>query len=193
MHTETKKNLMVIGALLLPVLLIVGVFTASKLKASLVNTEYDFLYSICDRDGSWYGDCAEYLRQRYTVVNQRIIINEAPIYTDRNYDGIQELDTNPPTIRIFRYDVKEGISREMLKDEVLTFSVDPRLTSPDGVVVEGGSSSGGMELLFFDLGSSYSYDYYLVKGSKRKPLNLATGRDNYYYSDNFKFVGWVTK
>ncbi len=186
-----KKNIMIVVALALPLALIGGVILFSKLGSSFVKTEYDFVYATCDSE--WYGDCREYLDLTYTVANQVVAVNEnVVLYVDNNYDGIRETSRPRPTMRLFQYDPETDISKELSNQEIKNLLVDTRITSPDGVVVEGGSSGGGMDILFVDIGSSYSYEYFLRKGSHKKLINLTTGNKRYYYyGDNFKFVGWV--
>jgi hypothetical protein len=195
MQIQTKKNLLVVGALILPILLIIGVLIGSKIQSSLVSTEYDFVYAVCDPTSSgWYEDCRVYLDKTYTVQNQKIRIDESTVLVDRNRDGVPEHAAERPMIRVFQHDTKDNLSRELLRDEILALTIDPRLTSPDGVLVEGSSSGSSMNVLFFDVGSSYSYGYYLKKGSRKSPLNVTMGNSDYYYSSqNLKFIGWITK
>ncbi|MCA9361723.1 hypothetical protein KC845_04185, partial [Candidatus Kaiserbacteria bacterium] len=83
-------------------------------------------------------------------------------------------------------DTEKNVSREITLAEAEGLTLDPLITSPDGVSVSSDYSYSG-DFIFFGGGSSYGY--YLTKGSSKTKVNLIeNGR---YYRDDVEFIGWV--
>jgi len=181
-----RHHFAVVLAFALPLALIVIIAISVYIPPLFISTDYNFVYASCG--GVRYYDCDAYLQGRYTIVNNRLVLNEFNPLQDANRDGVP--DAKDYSMRLFLHDTKKNESREIALAEVQTLSLSDLLTSPDGVTVAGKYSGRSRSFfLFFD--SSDSYGYYLTKGKVWSKLNLITDGD-YYYQRNFKFVGWVS-
>lgn len=195
-----KNNITVILAFALPILLVIGIALSTYLPGLFLSTKYNFIYATCDREvDSYYFsyDCANYLNGRYKVENGRLTTIEIPPLSPPKsgrptLDDYNEHISMTPVARLFLHNSKNNEGREITLAEVQKFSLNGLITSPDGVSVENSYDRGAGFFPFFD--DSSQYGYYLTKGSRRQKLNLV-GEDerNYYYRDNFKFIGWVIK
>ena len=165
---EKKKNIPLIVALSIPVLMIVLIATSIYLPAMFIKPKTNLIYSI----GGDY--CYQ---NKYSVKNGKIIENEIKKPEDNN------ACRNYREARLFYYDVERNISREITFDEAARLVIDDSLKSPDGFEIVSGSY--GSDIFFFS-GSSY-YDKYLKKGAYSRRLNMI-GPTSYY---DFKFIGWV--
>src|SRR3989344_1030921 len=173
-----KNNITVILAFILPILLVIGI-ALSAYWPSFLSTDYDFVYATCDDGPRTYPDnCDTYLDSLYRVENGKLIA------------GIINPTDKHPIPHLFLHDTKNNESREVYLAEATGFHLSELLTSPDGVSVENAYDRSADFFPFF--GGSSQYGYYLTKGSKRQKLNLVGENErNYYYRDNFKFIGWV--
>ncbi|MDP1688718.1 MAG: hypothetical protein Q8L47_01130 [bacterium] len=187
-----KKNFAIILAFLLPVGLIATVALSIYLPSFYLSTNYNFVYTSCG-DNTYrynYYNCDNYLQKRYSVVDGRLVINVVDPTLDSNYNKIPDINENY-TARIFLHDTVKNESREITLDEAQALSLSGLLTSPDGVTVSGNYSyNGGGDFFLFGGGHS-SYGYYLTKGKSKNKINLINNTDQYYYQNNFEFVGWV--
>jgi len=162
---DKKKNVPMIVALSIPVLMIVFITVSIYVPALFIKPNYDFIYSV----GRGY--CHGY---RYTVEYEKVIRKEHEIPAT----GCHATDI----LVLYYYDVSLNTSNEISFQEAQNFNVNNRRMSPDGFEIVGGGYGGDW---FFFGGSSY-YDRYLKKGSfSRKILSDRS----YYY--NFKLVGWI--
>lgn len=177
-----KKNFAVVLAFVLPVALIVIVALSTYLPSLFLSTDYNFVYSSCTDP-----QCHNYLQKRYSVVNNKLVVNNIDPAQDSDKDGIPDINENY-TARIFLHDTKKNESREITLEEAQTLSLSGLLTSPDGVTISSGYDRGA-EFFFFYGGPSYGY--YLTKGKRRSKLNLINRDNRYYYRYNFQFIGWV--
>ena len=186
-----KKNFAILLAFILPIALIAIVALSTYLPSLFLSTDYNFVYSSCTDGTSYYSyRCDNYLQKRYSVVNNKLVVNAVDPTQDSDKDGIPDINENY-TARIFLHDTKKNESREITLEEAQTLPLSDLLTSPDGVTVSSYyNRSGGGFFFIFDGGSS-SYGYYLTKGKSRSKLNLINRDDRYYYRDNFQFIGWV--
>ncbi len=192
-----KKNFAVLLAFVLPIVLIVVVALSAYLPSLFLSTHYNFLYTIC-ADGSSYNSypyyCENYLQKKYSVFNNKLIELPVDMTVDTNRDGIPDFnDFNGKYVaRIFLHDTKKNESREITFAEAKLLTLNNLLTSPDGVTVSSNSSySGGGDFFFLFGGGRSSYGYYLTKGKSKSKLNLVNSSDQYYYQNNFQFLGWV--
>ncbi len=184
MREFLKKNFALVLAFALPVVLIVSIALSTHLPALFLSTKYDFVYTSCtDSTGRYSYRCYDYLQERYSVVNGRIVVtpNSLVENSDKNYKNKGYI------VRIFLHDTKKNESQEITLEKAQTFLLNKLLTSPDGVTI---SSDYNRETTFsFLFGSSISYDgYYLTKGKRKKKLNLINS-DTLYQS--FQLLGWV--
>jgi len=187
MEAFIKQNLTLVLAFLLPVILIVFVALSTYLPSLFLSTNYNFVYATCANDD--YYNCGNYLQKRYEVAGGKLIVKEVDLTTDSDGDTIPDIKENYVT-RLFLHDTKSNESREISLDEATGLSLSNLLTSPDGVSISSDYNHGPEFLFVFDGGSSYGY--YLMKGGSKVKLNLINGDKNYYYRDNFHFIGWVT-
>ena len=177
-----KKHFVIVLAFVLPVALIIIVALSTYLPSLFLSTDYNFVYSSCtDRQ------CYNYLQKRYSVVNNKLVVNDIDPAQDSDNDGIPDINENY-TARIFYHDTRKNESREITLEKAQILSLNGLLTSPDGVTISSGYDRGA-DFFFFYGGSSYGY--YLTKGKSRSKLNLINRDSRYYYRDNFQFIGWV--
>lgn len=185
-----KKNFAILLAFMLPIILIVGVALSTYLPSLFLSTDYNFVYTACVDGGvNYVYNCDNYLQKRYSVINNKLVVNSIDFRQDSNHDGVLDFDERT-TGRIFLYDTKKNESREITLEEAQTMTLNNLMTSPDGVAVSGRYDGGGGEFFIFGGGSS-SYGYYLTKGKSRSKINLINDIGRYYNSDGFQFIGWV--
>jgi hypothetical protein len=183
-----KQNIVILIAFSLPILLIIGVALSVYIPSLFLSTKYNFVYIICTESNYRYITCNNYIQKRYSVVNNRIVINNIDPTLDSDNDKIPDINENYTT-RIILHDTEKNESREITFEEAQTLTLDDFEISPDGVTVEDEYSSG-TDLFIFG-GSSSTYGYYLTKGKTKKKLNLIYDYDQYYYRYHFQFIGWV--
>lgn len=184
-----KKNFAIVLAFMLPVVLIAIVALSTYLPSLFLSTNYNFVYSSCTDDRNYYR-CNNYLQKRYSVANNKLVVNDIDPAQDSDNNGIPDINENY-TARIFLHETKKNESREITLEEAQTLSLNGLLTSPDGVTVSSHYDRGVGDFFFIFDGGSSSYDYYLTKGKSKDKLNLINRDDRYYYGDNFQFIGWV--
>jgi len=183
-----KQNIVILIAFSLPILLIIGVALSVYIPSLFLSTKYNFVYIICTESNYRYITCNNYIQKRYSVVNNRIVINNIDPTLDSDNDKIPDINENYTT-RIILHDTEKNESREITFEEAQTLTLDDFEISPDGVTVED-EYSRGTDLFIFG-GSSSTYGYYLTKGKIKKKLNLIYDYDQYYYRYHFQFIGWV--
>ncbi|MFH1170644.1 MAG: hypothetical protein V1704_03750 [Candidatus Vogelbacteria bacterium] len=175
-----KKNIVVILAFMLPILLIIGLAVSVYLPGAFLSTQYDFVYATCGDGDGRYSDsynCEKYLNQLYKVEKGKLVV--------------QKVLEDGRTSRLFLHETESNVSREITLDQAKSLELRSLLTSPDGVTVDSGYNYNDVEFFPF-FGRSSRYGYYLSKGDKHRQLNLIFG-DDYYGSNNFKFIGWKEK
>jgi len=188
MNDFIKKNFAILIAFLLPITIIVIVALSTYVPSLFLSTDYNFIYTSCTDGSNYYSyNCGNYLKNRYSVVNNKLVVNSVGPTQDSDKNGIPDIKENY-TARIFLHDTKKNESREITIEEAQTLTLNSLLTSPDGVTVSSNYDRGSDFFLVFDGRSSYGY--YLTKGRSRSKLNLINNDDRYYYRDNFKFIGW---
>lgn len=187
-----KKNFALLLAFALPIVLLCAVALSTYLPSLFLSTNYNFVYTSCT-DGSEYYysyNCNNYLQKRYAVVDNTIVANTIDPTLDSDGDSIPDVKENY-TARIFLHDTQKNESREITLEEAQTLTLTSLITSPDGVTVSSHYDRGGGDFFFIFGGGSSSHGYYLTKGASRDKLNLINSTDQYYYRNNFQFVGWV--
>jgi hypothetical protein len=188
-----KKNFAILLAFILPIVLIAVVALSAYLPSLFLSTSYNFVYTSCtDGTDYYYGNnnCDNYLQKLYSVVGNKIVANNVDLTLDSDNDKIPDINENY-TARIFLHDTAKNESREITFEEAQTLTLNSLITSPDGITVSSHyDRNGGDFSSLFGLSSS-SYGYYLTKGKSREKLNLINNNDQYYYRNNFQFVGWV--
>ncbi len=185
-----KKNIALILAFALPVLFIIIVAVVNYLPSLSIGTEYNFVYVTCDNSiGGYYG-CDNYLRNRYVVENNKLVVREVVIPENIDTKASVSMDeASNYTTRIFMHNTKKNESREITVAEAQGFNLSELLTSPDGVSFSNGYDYGVDTPFFYS--SRSMYNYYLMQGGNRRKINLISGGDQYYYNSNLQFVGWI--
>ncbi|MDD5152487.1 MAG: hypothetical protein PHS95_00575 [Candidatus Pacebacteria bacterium] len=185
-----KKNFAILLAFILPIVLIVVVALSTYLPSLFLSTKYNFVYTACTDGNNYYSyRCDSYLQKRYSVAGDKFVVNPVDMTQDLNKNGI--LDFNEKyTDRIFLHDTEKNESREITLTEAQAMTLSNLLTSPDGVTVSSYYDRSGGDFFPFDGGYS-SFGYYLTKGKSRSKINLINNTDQYYYQNNFQFIGWV--
>lgn len=184
-----KENFAIVIAFSLPVILILVIALSTYLPSLFISTSYNFIYSSCTDAANYYSyRCDNYLQERYSVVDSKLVINDIDPNQDSDNDGISDISENY-TARLFLYDTKNNETREITLEEAETFTLNKLLTSPDGVTVSSHYDRKADFLFLFDNDSSYGH--YLMKGKAKSKLNLINTEDRYYYQNNFQFIGWV--
>lgn len=188
-----KKNFAILLAFILPVVLITIVALSTYLPSLFISTSYNFVYTSCADGRNYYYPyyCDNYLQKRYSVVDNKLVINPVDLSQDSNKDGVPDFNKNY-TARIFLHDTKKNESKEITLEEAQALTLNSLLTSPDGVTVSGNYNyNGGGDFFIFGGGGHSSYGYYLTKGKSKSKINLINSTDQYYYQNNFQFIGWV--
>jgi hypothetical protein len=187
-----QKNFAILLAFILPIILISVVALSAYLPSLFLSTNYNFIYVSCT-DGNNYNylyNCDNYLKKRYSVINNKIAVYAVDSNLDVNNNVISDTDENYVT-RIFLHDTAKNESKEISFEEAQNLTLNSLLTSPDDVTVSGSYDRSGGDFFFIFGRSSGSYDYYLTKGNSKKKLNLINDTRMYYYQKNFQFLGWV--
>ncbi len=164
---EKKKNVPLVIALSIPVLMILLIAVSIYLPVLFVKPGIDFIYS----HGGDY--CS---RDKYSVRDEKIVENAVKENSKNHGCGYQG------EVKLYYYDVQRDTAREITFEEAKNYQLDNHSKSLDGFEVVPGNQS--FDILFFS-GSSY-YDKYLKKGAFSRKLNIGKA---YYYS--FKFIGWI--
>ena len=167
-----KKNFAVLLAFILPIALIVIVALSTYLPSLFLKTDYNFIYATCSDSGhNSYYYCPGYLKQKYTVVNGKLVINEVDVTKLMDlYGRPYPYENQSYSSRIFLHDTKKNESKEITSEEAQALNLSSLVTSPDGVSLSSGYDNDTNFFFIFGNGRSYGYD--LIKGKSRKKLNL---------------------
>jgi hypothetical protein len=173
-----KKNIPLIIALAIPVLMIILVAAFIYLPGIGQKPKENFLY-LTGNNAYNYGS------QEYVVSGGHLIKNPpvpAPATPTPYYPPA---DNTVP--KFYLYNVVTNTSTELTFEQAQSYTLDSSNTSVDGYTVEQGTGGGGD--LFFG-GAPADYNDWFIKGHNRsEKLNLKlTGTDSY---SNFQFLGWI--
>ncbi len=168
-----KKNIPLILALCIPVLMIILVAAFIYFPGMGKKAQYSFVYMT----GASYYD---YGQREYEVVNGKVTYYPLPSSTMPLYGKPDNVKPH-----FYFYDINLDSATEISFEQAKNYNLDSSNISPDNYVIERGNGGGG---LFFDGGTDYNS--WFIKGYNRsRKLNLKlTGTDSYY---NFRFLGWV--
>ncbi len=170
-----KKNLPLIIALCIPILMILLVAGFIYLPSLGNKPKYNFLYMT--------GNSYSYLGgNQYIVSGGHLTYNPPP--PPNNGDLVIKPDNSLP--HFYLYNVAQNTATEVFFGQARNYTLDSSNTSPDGYVVVRGNYSGGD--LFFG-GGGGDYNSWFIKGHNRsRKLNLKLTGSDYY---NFQFLGWT--
>ena len=170
-----KKNIPLIIALTIPVLMIILVAAFIYLPGIGQKPKVNFLYLTGANTYYPYG------QQEYQISGGHLIQTPAPKTTPPNY--VPPDNTIP---HFYLYDVTKNTATELTFAQAQTYTLDSSNTSADGYTIAQGNGGGGD--LFFG-GGSYDYNSWFIKGHNRSiKLNLKLTGSAYY---NFQFLGWI--
>jgi hypothetical protein len=191
-----KKNITLILAFSLPLIVILAVALSVYIPSHNLSTNYNFIYASCtDGRNNYPYNCAQYLEKKYSVINNKLNISKTGTTTvnDYNSTNIKTIDVEEKKVyvdRIFLHNTEMNESREITPEEATALNLNNLITSPDGITVSSNYNYNGGEFFPFGGGRS-TFGYYLAKGKAKNKLNLINSSDQYYYQNNFKFIGWV--
>ncbi len=170
----TKKNLPLIIALCVPVIMIIALALAIYLPGWSKKPAHNFIYVTGD---SYYS----YGANKYVVSGGYLKQNPAPATTtDPYYYGRANQE-----VALYLYDVKTNTASELSFEQAAGYKLDPSQTSEDGYKVERGNYNG--DFLFGS--NSGDYNSWFIKGHNRSTkLNLKLNGTDYY---GVQFLGWV--
>lgn len=174
----SKKNLPLLLALVIPVIMVIGVAAAVYLPGLGHRPSYNFVYATGD-GVSYYGSGGYdfYVKDGHLARQERPVDPvRDPFYQNRSVAS-----------KLYLHDVKANTSKELSFEEAQKIFLDPSIRSADGYeVARGGYSGDG----FLFSGGRSDFGHWYIKGYNRSfQLNLRLFGS--YYSDNFKFLGWV--
>lgn len=161
---EIKKNLPLVVALGIPVVLTLVIAFAIYLPGFGPQPSHDFVYAIRNYNG--YGP-------NYDVIDGKVVelpdmVYEEPIYPKPVMSA-----------QLYYYDVETKTSKSLTLADAQAYQLETSRTSPDGYIVRNGTSGGVFP--FYESGSYY--DQYLVGNNRR----IKTTISDY----DFAFLGWV--
>jgi hypothetical protein len=173
-----KKNIPLILALAIPVVMILAVALAIYLPGIGQSPKYNFLYM--SGSNIYYG----YGQQEYTVSGGRLVQNPPQTAPNAYPPNYVQPDIAKP--HFYVYDVSKDTATEITFEQAQTYHLDSSLTSPDGYSIAQGNGGGG-DFIFG--GGGGDYNSWFIKGHNRAhKLNLKLTAPNYY---NFQFLGWI--
>ncbi|MDP3772318.1 MAG: hypothetical protein Q8Q94_03020 [bacterium] len=177
---KKSKNISLIVGLAIPVLMIVAVAGSIYIPQFFApKPQYDFLYT-----NDYYG--GPYGAQLYEVRNGRVVKNPPVLpLQDSSAPPYVAKPVPAPEPQLFRYDVKNDMSKEVAFEEAQNFSLTTDQKSPDGFEFRDGSRDGD----FFPFGRGYDYNVkYLIGHGISRKLNISV---NQYQYNPVRFLGWI--
>jgi hypothetical protein len=183
-----KKHLPLIIGLAVPFLMILFVAVSIYVPSWFANPQYSFIYSVKDNyDG--YGDT-------YSVKNGVVVKETVPYPTSTTpYYGYPNNKYPETKVYLYKYDRETNTTKEISYEDAQKLKLITNRESPDGYVLEQGTSDSGIFEIFGGYDANNPPDWFLRKGAmnKRVTLQFPTAIDTryYYYNNNFKFLGWI--
>ncbi len=190
-----KENLVLVIGLTLPVLLIALFFLATVLPRSLATPpQYEMVFSY---DKYEYNNPPAYNTQ-FIVRDGRlmaVLAENAKPQQNYNVSHLMIYDGKTESVREISYVLPKvemtNDRTEILVEEMKNFKIDTSSKSPDGYEFNySGYGHGGIATDIF-VGGSYRNNYSIRKGAVAFKVNMP--RDQYYYYNNLKFIGWIVE
>ena len=189
MEEKQQRKTLLAVAFMLPLVFIAVVFVTSYIPSAGLTSNFNFVYATCSQGQSTYNYyCSNHLLNLYDIENGRLLEQDIPADLDSDNDGVMDINENYQA-RLFLHDTANNESEEITFEQAQALTLDERITSPDGVAVEWEYNGGSNFFPFVRYSSRYGY--YLTRGNASKELNLINTRNNRYYRDDFRFLGWV--
>jgi hypothetical protein len=167
---EIKKNLPLVVALGIPVVLTLVIAFAVYLPGFGPEPSYDFVYVT----RNYYGNGPS-----YDVVDGKVV--ELPGMQFEETMPPQQPKYTAPAAQLYYYDVESKISKSLTITEAQAYRLETSRTSPDGYLVQNGNNTGIFP--FYENGNYY--EQYLVGNNRRVKTTIA--------DYDFAFLGWVLK
>lgn len=171
-------------ALAVPVLMIVLVAVFIYLPGVGQHPKYNFVYMSGSNIYSY-----SYGYQDYQVSGGKLVKNPPP--PDLTPPGSPKSFYTPDSAlpHFYFYDVGKNSAMEISFEQAEMYKLDSSNSSPDNYTIERGNGGGG-DFIFGSSGGDYNS--WFIKGHNRSvKLNLKLTGSTQYYSDNFRFLGWV--
>ncbi|MEK7185056.1 MAG: hypothetical protein AAB726_00320 [Patescibacteria group bacterium] len=177
-----KKNIPLIIAIALPVVLILAVLGTVLVPKFTMSPEYDFIYTDYYYQGGFYNDFNYYYDMQDGFIVKKDIL---PPPAGQEYLYRNRVPRDPS---LYFYDVKKDTSRKISYEEVRVLRLEPGPTSPDGFLIENIYSDNGI----FDLFGSNSdrNGLFLVKNAYKKKLKIQN-MDFFYGNSHTPAIGWI--
>ena len=189
MEEKQQRKTLLAVAFMLPLVFIAVVFVTSYIPSAGLTSNFNFVYATCSQGQSPYNYyCSNHLLNLYDIENGRLLEQDIPADLDSDNDGVMDINENYQA-RLFLHDTANNESEEITFEQAQALTLDERITSPDGVAVKWEYNGGSNFFPFVRYSSRYGY--YLTRGNASKELNLINTRNNRYYRDDFRFLGWV--
>ena len=187
-----KKNLPIIVAILLPIIVVVGVLLTLYLPSRSINPEYNILYVVNnDRSNGYYSN-----EFRYLISGGKLVKEDIPQVNNNNVNKNIDITTRiKPDVeqpRLYVFDVKTEETKEVSYNEALMLDIiKVGNISPEGYSVSYTRDYNNS--VIFELFGGYSGDYGWRftdgKVSIFKESTLSRSDSRYYY--NAEVLGWV--
>lgn len=177
-----RKNLSLIAAVAIPVVLLALVAVIVYFRQGTILPTQDFLYSSMNNSRYVYqqGGYTVDASGKLTKFDPFINYPKDPAISARPVEMTSGTTTYPD---LYLYDVQTDTVKMVTFEEASAFSLDPSFRSIDGYQVQTGDSSGLIPLF----GGSDYRNRYIVKGSTGKRLDLPQTSEYY----DFQFIGWI--
>lgn len=184
MKDAKRKNLLLVSAFLLPVLLFFAVVASIHLSSVPKFTDYNFIYAGCSADPSSSHSCEGWIDLAYYIKDNKLYDDGYLYFLDKSLHP--EPDPKDYKINFFLYDTLSDTSRELTSKELYSLKLIDGLVSPDGAYF----IKKGKNNLF---GNFDRYEYYLKNQENyhSKKINVLYIDHGRYYSGRVYLIGWV--
>jgi hypothetical protein len=191
-----KKNIPLIIAIALPIVLIVLISLAIFVPPLLIKPQHNFIYSI-DQSTGYYGYSE--LKYEYVIKNDQIVLQDNPSAGKQETPPSElppissSIENRTPVVTaptLYVYDVQNNSSREITFDEAKNYALTPGPSSPDGYIVSSEYNHNGIFELFGSDGSNSGF-FITKNGHKKKLTGFSNLETSAYYLNGFKLIGWI--
>lgn len=165
-----KKNISLIIAIAVPILMIIFVAASIYLPRFFIHPQYNFLYVT--------GDYSE--AQRYAVDDTQLVKNDLKQPDNYNYRG---------EAKLYIYDVGSDQSTEVAFIDTRELNLNSNRESVDGFEIVSGDQSHGLFPFSFSSDHDYCSRYISGHNLSRKLVLKQTSSSN--GCGNFRFLAWV--
>ena len=169
-----KENLPMVIGILIPIVLVLGMFVYLFITTASIRPTQNFIYS----DENQYGYGYEF-KNSFDVQDSRLVLVSNETSPDSGY-------SKKETPELFLYDFEQNKSIKITLEEAKDFLIDDSNISEEGYEIKYDTGHDGILEIF---GSNSDNDFYIYKDNSKKILRgVNSGRYRY----EFKFIGWIT-